>query len=71
MSDASLLAPIALDALEAVTGGYHDPPSPTAPPADPSTRSGIAVGEPHPTRFPDQLGKLFGQIGPMIRCFSR
>jgi hypothetical protein len=67
VSDATPLVPITLDALEAVTGGYHDPPGPPAP----STQAGIAVGEPHPTSVPDRLGNLLRQIGPMIRCFSR
>lgn len=70
MSDATLRSatppsPIALDALEAVTGGYHDPA-----PSAPSNQAGIAVGEPHPTSATDRLGNLFRQIGPLIRCFS-
>jgi hypothetical protein len=63
--DATLPAPIALEALETVTGGYHDPPTPA-----PSSQAGIAVGEPHPPSTTDRLGNLFRQIGPMIRCFS-
>jgi hypothetical protein len=27
--------------------------------------------EPHPTSLRERLGKLAGQIGPMIRCFTR
>jgi len=64
-NELTTISPIALDA---VTGGYHDPPS---PPEQPSSQSGIAVGEPHPTSLPERLGRLVGQIGPMIRLFSR
>lgn len=66
MIDATLPAPIALDALETVTGGYHDP-SPPAPP----DQAGIAIGEPHPPSVADRFGNLVRQLGPMIRCFSR
>ena len=60
-------APIALDTLETVTGGYHDP----VPSAPSTTQPSIAVGERHPPSIGDRLNKIVDQFGPMIRCFTR
>jgi len=55
---------IAIDLLETVTGGLHDPPEPTAQRERPQ---GCAIGEPHPPSITERIGELAKRFAPWIQ----
>jgi len=70
------LAALDIEALDAVTGGYYDPPDPTPTPTPaqapaPSGTQGCVVHEPSPKTLEQRVGDFLKRIPPWLGPFRR